>query len=212
MTVIAVVSIFYGLKDAQAVRRWPLAIGFGLLVIVCLLTAFVSTQEWGGMTAGMTGIYFLSIIVIIASVVMLVLLPKWRKTVVLLVGVAFPILFLQSILIGSEGSPDTITRKNGVLIAQALKAYHVDHHTYPATLEELVPKYLATIPAEPESTSGWLYKVTDDDFALGYVSDVEKFGYWVCIYTATATDWECPLPTFIGEPFNLGPTPMPTTN
>jgi hypothetical protein len=209
MTVIAAVAIFYGLKDARLIRRWPLVIGLGLLVIVCLLTALVSTQEWGGMTAFMVGIFVVAV-AIIAGFIMLVLLPRWRKTVVLLMSIAFPLLFWQSILIGSEVSPETITRKNGVLIAQALKAYHLDHRTYPVVLEELAPKYLAILPDDPESPGGWLYKLTSDGFALGYVFGVGKLGYSVCILTPTLTDWDCLSETYDAEPFGLGPTPVPT--
>ncbi len=208
MTVIAVVAIFYGLKDAQLVRRWPLVIGFGLLIVVCLLTAIISTQELGGVLAVIAGVY-IGIIVIGASLVML-LLPKWRKTVALLVGIAFPLLFWQSMLIGSEGSPDAITRRNGILMAQALNAYHADHHVYPTALEELAPKYLAKVPDDPQSSGGWLYKLTSDGFALGYVSWVDKFGYSVCFLTPQDTDWNCPLNVPNGEPFDLGPTPVPT--
>jgi hypothetical protein len=149
MTVIAVVSIFYGLKDVHIVRRWPLVIGFGLLIVVCLLTAIISTQDWGGIVAIMTGIYYLSIIVIVASLVMLLLLPKWRKTVALLVGIAFPLLFWQSMIIGSEGSPDAITCRNGILVAQALNVFFADHHVYPTALEQLAPQYLAKVPDDP---------------------------------------------------------------
>ena len=210
MTGIAVVAIFYGLKDAHLVRRWPLVIGFGLLIVVCLLTAIISTQDWGGILAIMTGIYYLGIIVIVASLVMLLLLPKWRKTVALLVGIAFPLLFWQSMLIGSEGSPDAITRRDGILMAQALNAFYADNRAYPTALEELAPKYLAKVPDDPQSSGGWLYKLTSDGFALGYVSWVDKFGYSVCFLTPQDTDWNCPLNVSSGEPFDLGPTPVPT--
>ena len=211
MTAIAVVAVFYGLKDAHVIRRWPLTTGFGLLIAVCLLTALISTQEWGGLVAFMAGI-FIVIIVIIAGLVLLMVLPKWRKTVVLLVSVVFPLLFWQSILVGSEISPGTITRKNGVLIAQALNAYHDDNHLYPMTLEELLPKYLTTIPNEPQSPGGWLYKLTSDGFALGYVDWVDKLGYGVCILAPRVMDWNCLPSTYDAEPFNLGPTPVPTKN
>jgi hypothetical protein len=169
----------------------------------------MSTQDWGGITAVMTGIY-LVIIVIPAGLAMLLLLPKWRKTVVLLVSIAFPLLFWQSILIGSEGSPDAITRRNGILMAQALKAYDADNHVYPTALEELAPKYLARVPDDPQSPGGWLYKLTGDGFALGYVSWVDRSGYSVCVLTPRETDWNCSPITRNGEPFNLGPTPVPT--
>ncbi len=168
MTVIAVVSIFYSLKDARVVHRWPFAIGLGLLIAVCLLTALISTQEWGGLIAIIVGI-FVGAVVVIAGIVLLVLLPKWRKTVALLVSIVFPLLFWQSILIGSESSPGAITRKNGGLMARALNAYYIDKHVYPTTLEELAPKYLGAIPDEPQSPGGWLYKLTSTGFALGYV-------------------------------------------
>ncbi len=209
MTVIAVVSIFYGLKDSRVIRRWPLVIGTGLLLVVCLWTAQTSTQGWGGIEGVIVGL-FVGTVVIIAEFVMLVLLPKWRKTVVLFVSVMFPLLFWQSILIGSEGSPDATTRKNGILMAQALNAFYADHHVYPTALEELAPKYLAEVPDDPQSPGGWLYKITGDGFALGYVSWVDKFGYGVCLLTPQDTDWNCPEITSNAEPFNLGPTPVPT--
>jgi hypothetical protein len=209
MTVIAVISIFYGLKDAHVVRRWPLIIGFGLLLIVCLWTALISTQVWRDVYTDIAG-FFVSIVVIIAGFVMLVLLPKWRKTVVLIVSIMFPLLFWQSILTGAENSFDTLTRKNGVLIVQALKAYHVDNHAYPATLEELAPMYMVAVPDDPQSPGGWLYRLTSDDFELGYVLGVDKRGYSVCILTPTLKDWACPSATYDDDHFGLGPTPVPT--
>jgi hypothetical protein len=190
MTVIAAVAIFYGLKDARVIRRWLLVIGIGLLVLICLWTAIVSTEEWGGVVAFIAGIY-IGIIVIIASIVMLALLPKWRKTAALLVGIAFPLLFWQSMLIGSEGSPDAITRRNGILMAQALNAFYADNHRYPTALEELTPIYLVKIPDDPQSPGGWLYKLSSEGFTLGYVSYVDKFGNSVCVLTPRETDWNC---------------------
>ncbi len=208
MTAVAVALIFYSLKDARIIRRFPFVFGLGLLVLICFLTAFASTQEWGGVMAVIAGVY-IGIVVIIASIVMLVLLPKWRKTVALLVGIAFPLLFWQSMLIGSKGSPDAITRRNGIVMAQALNVYYADNRAYPIALEKLTPKYLAKVPDDPQSPGGWLYKLTNDGFALGYVSWVDRFGYSVCVLTPHETDWNC-SPTSNGEPFNLGPTPVPT--
>ena len=127
----------------------------------------------------------------------------------LLVGIAFPLLFWQSILIGSEGSPDAITRRNGILMAQALNAFYADNHVYPTALEQLAPTYLAKIPDDPQSPGGWLYKLSSESFILGYVSWVDRFGYSVCVLMPRETDWNC-SPTSNGEPFNLGPTPVPT--
>lgn len=147
----------------------------------------------------------LSIIVLVVGIWMVWSLPGWRKAAALLMSIAFPVALFISINIGYERSPDAIIRRNGQAIVQALEQYHEKTGTYPKSLEELVPTYLNPLPTEPKTIWGWLYTSSDDDFTLGYVCDVGKLGYSVCVYTPEAREWDW-LHNSTG-PFTLEPTP-----
>jgi hypothetical protein len=51
---------------------------------------------------------------------------------------------------------DSRTQNAFLCVALALHAYRLEHGVYPATLEELVPSYLPSIPADPFALSGSL--------------------------------------------------------
>jgi hypothetical protein len=149
----------------------------------------------------------LSIIVLAVGIWMVWSLPGWCKAAALLMIVAFPVALFISIDTGYERSPDAIIRRNGQAIVQALEQYHEKTGTYPKSLEELVPTYLNPLPTEPKTIWGWLYTSSDDDFTLGYVCDVGKLGYDVCVYTSETREWDW-LHNSTG-PFTLEPTPIP---
>jgi hypothetical protein len=144
---------------------------------------------------------------VLAGILLAWSLARWRKIVGLLTGMGFPIILFVSLEIGFPYSPDSIIRKNGKAIGQALNEYHADKGNYPETLNELVPAYLTDL-REPKTIWGWLYSASKDDFTLGYVSYVDKMGYTICKYSATAPEWDCPL-DYSTAPFHLAPTPMP---
>jgi hypothetical protein len=58
------------------------------------------------------------------------------------------------------------TKQRGNEIIRALKQFRVDNKTYPASLDELSPKYLAEIPQPTWGVGKWQYHGRTDDFAL----------------------------------------------
>ena len=59
------------------------------------------------------------------------------------------------------------TQDNLLLRSLALQAYHADHGSYPATLQPLVPAYLATLPADPFAAKGtFKYRRTPTAYLL----------------------------------------------
>jgi hypothetical protein len=54
------------------------------------------------------------------------------------------------------------TNRDGVFIGLALELYHREHGKWPASLGELSPKYLPTLPADPITGKPLHYKVVDD--------------------------------------------------
>ena len=143
---------------------------------------------------------------LIASALLALFLPGWRKLVAVLLVIVFPVALFASIQIGDAYSWERIAEKNGVVVAQALNRYHADHLTYPKALTELVPTYLDNL-REPRTVWGWLYTATRDEFSLGYVNWVDREGYSVCVYGSMVPEWNC-LPGSTG-PFTIAPTPMP---
>jgi len=51
-------------------------------------------------------------------------------------------------------------------LALAISAYHAEHHSYPAALGDLAPKYISEIPKDPFSSSDFKYKLQDNGFLL----------------------------------------------
>jgi hypothetical protein len=111
-----------------------------------------------------------------------------------------------SILIANDFSPTSILRKNGIILAGAIDQYKKEVGHYPLTLQELTPKYVSAIKG-PDDYWGWLYLSTDQDFTIGYVDWVDKFGASVCLIRSTNRKWDC-LMNSTG-PFIVGPTPSP---
>lgn len=59
------------------------------------------------------------------------------------------------------------TQNNLLLVALALRAYRLNHGTYPATLAALAPKYLKAVPDDPFALSGPLrYKRVGQKYVL----------------------------------------------
>lgn len=54
------------------------------------------------------------------------------------------------------------------LLAAGLQRYHREHQKYPATLEELIPKYVSLIPVDPIEGGPFTYRPTDDGKFLLY--------------------------------------------
>jgi hypothetical protein len=64
-----------------------------------------------------------------------------------------------------QNAHDRLGQVHGnVQIAFALAAYHADHGRYPAKLEDLVPKYLSTVPDDRFSGKPLIYKPADKGY------------------------------------------------
>jgi len=48
-------------------------------------------------------------------------------------------------------------------LRDAIRRFHAEQHRYPATLSELVPKYLARIPADPFTGSASTWRLATED-------------------------------------------------
>jgi general secretion pathway protein G len=64
----------------------------------------------------------------------------------------------------------------------AIRRFHADQHRYPRTLQELVPKYLATVPVDPVTGSKKTWRVTTEetvqpssDFTTGPAAKSETY-------------------------------------
>jgi hypothetical protein len=49
-----------------------------------------------------------------------------------------------------------------VRLHAAIELHHAEQGAYPATLEELVPRYFPTLPTDPRGPGGIVYRVVDD--------------------------------------------------
>lgn len=72
-------------------------------------------------------------------------------------------------------------------IIKALEQFHADTSIYPETLEELVPDYISSIPAEVNSES-ILYTKTDESYSLAF--HYTGPGMNTCTYTPE-DKWHC---------------------
>jgi hypothetical protein len=63
--------------------------------------------------------------------------------------------------LGLQTSARDRTREdNGVALREALAHYNQDNQTYPKSLDQLVPKYIETVPHDPKSKQPYSYKTT----------------------------------------------------
>jgi len=205
VTSTAAFFFYAGLRDLRKTSWVKIAIGISLLLLVCGWLIALVVSDWG--VVAFIEVLFASGAAVLAGILLAWLLAGWRKIVGLLIGVGIPIVLFISLEVGFPYSPDSIIRKNGKAIAQALTEYHTDKGNYPETLDELVPAYLTDLRV-PKTIWGWLYTANEDGFTLGYVFYIDKFGYTICKYSTTAPEWDCPL-DYSTAPFHLAPTPMP---
>jgi hypothetical protein len=61
----------------------------------------------------------------------------------------------------------TTMAKSGLLLCEnALGAYQFEHGAHPDSLNQLVPKYLAAVPADPHAERPLLYRRSDQSFLV----------------------------------------------
>ena len=128
-----------------------------------------------------------------------------KKPAVLIIGILCSILLSAGTVLAVVFIPVWSIRNNSATILSALAQYRANHGRYPGALGELVPEYLNDL-AQPGTTWGWLYTSDGNDFTIGYVYWVDKWGYGICRYPSKTMDWDCPE-DYSTEPFTLAPTP-----
>jgi hypothetical protein len=178
------------------------------LVLACLFIASLSGSGGLGGAVGFIIGLFLTVSAFVGAILLLVKLPGKRKLVAAILFPLFPVVLYLSLQAGSEFSPEAKIKSDGEIVAQALNGYRAMNGRYPVKLQDLVPQYLTDLK-EPETVWGWLYKASENEFSLGYVWDVDRMGYSVCVYPSTGSKWNCL--TYSSGPFDIPATPGPTS-
>jgi hypothetical protein len=199
----AALLFWLALRDPQKIFSKFIVLGLGAIFITCGWIAFLASSGGMGGVVAFIGVLFVAVTGLIAGLMLVVALRGKRKLFAGVIIFLFPLATLFSMEVGYDNSPGSLTEQHGKVIAQALDQYRAANGEYPETLDELVPQYIADLK-EPSSVWGWLYTATEDEFALGYVFGVDRYGYSVCIYKSNAPEWDC-------EPFSSGPFDIPPT-
>lgn len=198
--------LYFGFRNQEKITPKYLAVAAACFIMSCgyiIAVGFIDTFLWNlwNLIAG-------AIAAIISGYVLALSLNGLKRLIGVMFALAIPFTLLISFFIGNQYSPVAVTRRNGdTIIAEALKRYYTDHHTYPASLSDLQPDYLDDLH-EPSSLWGWLYVGDGTDYSLGYVTYIDKIGYSICKISASTPEWECPR-GHVTDPFVLLPTPTP---
>jgi hypothetical protein len=88
-----------------------------------------------------------------------------------------------------EGAKAETGYQNAERIISALERYHADKGSYPDTLQTLIPVYLDKIPAAPQPSYDWEYRVKDARYLLTfrYVGPCMN----QCTYGSDNPKWTC---------------------
>jgi hypothetical protein len=78
-------------------------------------------------------------------------------------------------------------RRNADTVIEALQNYHKDHGAFPATLNALLPTYLAALPAEPELTYHSISGAVD----YHYIPSWPQLRPVWCASVGNTTEWKC---------------------
>lgn len=108
----------------------------------------------------------------------------------LIVGLGLALLSLSACIFGpppGEGSKAERGYAAAAPVIEALEAYHTAQQTYPATLDELAPDYLAAIP-QPEAMPPLTYELTEQSYQLAF--EYVGPGMNRCVYTPEE-EWDC---------------------
>jgi hypothetical protein len=196
-----------GLKRTDGWVSRSTTVGIVVLLASCIPLAVLSSRGGLGPPLAFYPLAWAAVTAAIAGLLLLWSLPGRKKAAGLFLVVVLPALLLAAIFSGESRSPESITERKGMVIVDALQAYHRDNGYYPASLDELQPEYLNIVPDEPPFIWGWLYTVKNGTFYLGYVAGVDSLGYSVTLISSDSLEWDyMPLST---GPFVLGPTPAP---
>lgn len=201
----SVILLYQGLRDPHNILQKQICKAIGLLLLACAgFFLLASIGELGTYIAVLAAIPII-IITITSGLLLSRILPRGRKSLILLVLIGFPIMFFISVSFGYLYTPTLRNERDGQKVVQALDEYHRRNGKYPATLDQLRSDSRILFIEKPPTIWGWLYTASQDDYVLGFVNDVDKFGYWVCIYRSHSSKWKC-IPESEG-PFTIKPTP-----
>ena len=137
---------------------------------------------------------------IIAGLLLALKLDDRKAIISLVFIILFPIALFVSVGIGSEYSPEALTRKNGDTVVQALEQYYAEKGAYPIALVDLVPTHLATIP-EPRVFEGGWKNAIDNEWEYQVISDSFRLRFWYltfddieyCEYSSKSQQWTAEL-------------------
>ncbi len=203
---ISAVFFYWNFARGEKSSWWKLCIGFmAILLIFIQLVYWVVSSDLGELA--FISAIFASFIALLSGLLFFFLPLRMGKITGIWIGLLIPVLMFVTIWLAQDFSPTSVLRKNGIILATAIDQYKKDLGRYPQTLEELLPKYVTDLK-KPNDYWGWLYLSTDQDFTLGYVFYVDKFGYSVCVIRSMNKNWDCLINST--GPFKLEPTPFPT--
>lgn len=201
-------SIYFlrkGLQNPTRVSQLHTGIGFCLIFFVFAFLFFVTTLDGFSIIAS-TILFIACVVVTILSIIIIWKKPtNNHKSFRLLLIVGYILGFSVSIFFGYLFTPTQRIERDGQSVIRALDEYHYRQGIYPGSLADLESFSTNQFVKTPSSLWGWLYTATDDDFSLGFIRDVDKFGYWICLYSSNTRRWDC-VPE-AQTPFRPDPTP-----
>jgi hypothetical protein len=201
----SVYLLYKGLQNPEQVSQIPTGIGFSLIFFVFAFLFFVTSLDGLLLYAS----FFLFLICVLATnLTVLILrkkLPDGRKSFRQLIVAGYTVGFCVSVFFGYLFTPTQRIKRDGWGVIRALEEYHNRQGFYPRSLVDLKSSSTIRFVETPPTLWGWLYTATDDDFSLGFIRDVDKFGYWICLYPSKSRQWDC-VPE-AKTPFRPDPTP-----
>lgn len=201
----SVYLIYKGLQNPARISQVYTGIGFCLIFFVFIFLFFVTTLD---SLFIFSSIFMLIVCVVITLLAVMILWKKpekIRKSFRLLLIAAYTVGFCTSVFWGYLFTPTQRIERDGGGVIRALDDFHSRKGFYPASLAELESSSTIQFVKAPSSLWGWLYIATDNDFSLGFIKDVDKFGYWICQFPSKTRQWDC-VPE-AQTPFHPDPTP-----
>lgn len=145
---------------------------------------------------------------LIAFVAFVFYLSNRRKVIAVVVVFLLPILFAAGLKVGNQFAPERRIESDTAALVTALEKFRIEQSAYPQTLQELVPQYMTALPDSPESNYGWLYKQTNDHYALGYACWIDRYFVDFCVYDKDTKRIQMNVSDPPNTPiFVVGPTP-----
>lgn len=201
----AAIFLYLGLTGARK-GSWVFTVMGAMLLFAGWFLAYLLSLGGGLFGAAvLIQIILGGIVSLVSALVLVVLLPHWRKLVALVL-VLYPAALYGAINLSTPYNTDTIQKRNAATIIDALESYRARTGSYPDSLNALVPTELDSLP-DQYAMWGWLYTHEKDNFVLGYVNWIDREGYGICFYTRNKQEENCGRD--FESPFKLPPTPYP---